>query len=1181
MAEGLAPGPRQQDTASPLRGGKVQRYAAPSVAGPRRELPPLAPIETLFGGGGAAAGALDAATGSPGQPVAAPIRKRVEAASGADLSGVRVHDDPASARAAAAISAHAYADGQHVHFADGQHRPGTAEGDRLLAHELAHTIQARSHGDRGELHGKLEVSQPGDAQETEADAFADAVMSGAPAPTLGAGGTARAARTIHRDAAPAPQLTLMARVPPGVLLTDGVRDPVTDALAREIWVTAGTGGYEQFYVNCPADGTPHFLDDRGAPLITARSFGRAQYDTLIQIPQVQQIAGTGATEQAAACATAIRAAFDEGDGQEILRQLNLGPETVRAAVEYYDARLNDLGGQGLVADIEEHFPGLYDQAVVELRTAGVTVNVDTGVDLASDPTGASAEQNARRVLAMGRIVASPAGALATPGTSITYAVDLPDMLTRQGYTVHGAWSSLHDSSNHPENAWDGLSGPVDSLSWQVTWTEPGVQRVQVGIFGSWPEAPQNIWPFQNWQNDPRVVLLQHTQVVLPQQVAVDAAFATSSLADPQQTKAQLQQYLDAYRAAAEQSGSAIDPSVVAAIEAQIAAIDDVLAPTAEQQRTAIHAVHVATETGQVTPLQVLVAAPDSTTPATAAPTGSGASGSPRTWSIIDATNPNDPRLNGTHIGTGADDAAAIRAAIAEWERLQQYPYGVIRLEIPASVAQEAINYQFATTNERWVDLAEFLQAVGAAVSIAGTFGALICPPLGVLAFAGAALSTAGAVVNMAQGHYFGTATAGSDAMDLLTIATSFFSFGKAIGQGARIMSNGVLRGFVVGELVTNSAQLLVMDAGAITQALQAMQLEDPQQRLDALLNILGNALLNNTLTLISIRSSAVEYGTLGRPLEPQVAAADFLDPTRQIEIGPNIDATADATADAMTGETAADSTPAVLTGEAAADGTAADPTVTADADQAELTTATDSTAPASELVDVNGRPTLAAVQDPMGHPEWPRFRDVMARYGIDEAVASAQWEKVCRGLELQATGGNGEALFQEVADWMVATSGIDQFQKPALWAGWPSGALAQECGFNALGDTSLGDALAPLQLFNGNFPTEIRPLWAAISRAFANQLQGDVHIFMARFSADSIVLTEELPIIRQRQLDGFVGEIIFHAIDPASMPNGDTSNAIFLDASGQPADFMYALGSELDVQAALTARATATSGGGN
>ncbi|HEY0483930.1 MAG TPA: DUF4157 domain-containing protein [Kofleriaceae bacterium] len=896
----MAPEASQQSTRS-LQGGAVHRRPDPGGGSGEARAQP-ASIEGLFGRGGAlndgaAAEALDAAAQSPGQPVAPAVRERIEAAGGVDLSGVRVHDGPASARAASAISAQAYADGQDVHFAAGQHRPGTPEGDRLLAHELAHTIQARSAGGGDALHGKREVSDAGDAHEVEADAFADAVMQGGAVPSLAqAGGGARAARKLHRNPAPAPRLTQIARVPPGVLLTDGVKDPITDALTREIWVAVGIGDHETFYVNCPADGTPHFVDATGAPVPGARSFGRAQYDTLVQNPRVQQVAGAGAAAQAEACAAALRAAFDQRDGQAILRQLNLGPATVRAAVAYYDAKLNNLGGHGLVGDIQQRFPALHDQAVIELRAAGVVVDDDTGIDLARDPTGASRDQNAQNTLAAGLIVASPAGALVTPGTSITYSVQLPDMLTRPGYTVHGAWSCLRDSSNDPAtNAWDPLLGPTDSLSWQVTWTEPGVQKLEVGTYGSWPDAPGNIWPFQNWQNDPRVVMLRYTQVVLPQQVAADAAFATSAVADPAQKRAQLQKYLD-YIAPAGQPAAPADAAAVSAIRAQIAAIDDLLAPAAGRQRTPIHAIHLAEGTGQVTPLQVLVVSPDAAAPATATATPVTPAG-PRTWTIIDATTPGDPHLHGSGTGTAASDADAIRAAIEDWRSRVQYPRGVIKLEVPASVAHEAIAVQFESNGNSAEDLAELLLRVGGTVGTIGFIGMLLCPVLGLAAFAslfgamaitGAAVSGAGAAVHAGETAYYRTGTAASYAIDLLTIATSFFVVGGAIGEGAQILSSGVLRGFVVGGLASGTGQFLVMQEQYIEQVARAMQIQDPKARLDALLSILGDAVVNDGLMLIALNKGVDAYRKLGTLVEPAVAAAELLDPTAQIETGTSI-----------------------------------------------------------------------------------------------------------------------------------------------------------------------------------------------------------------------------------------------------------------------------------------------------
>jgi Domain of unknown function (DUF4157) len=60
---------------------------------------------------------------------------------GGDFSRVRVHDDPAAARAARAIDARAFTLGRDIAFAPGEHAPGTPGGDRLMAHELAHVVQ--------------------------------------------------------------------------------------------------------------------------------------------------------------------------------------------------------------------------------------------------------------------------------------------------------------------------------------------------------------------------------------------------------------------------------------------------------------------------------------------------------------------------------------------------------------------------------------------------------------------------------------------------------------------------------------------------------------------------------------------------------------------------------------------------------------------------------------------------------------------------------------------------------------------------------------------------------------------------------------------------------------------------------------------------------------------------------
>jgi Domain of unknown function (DUF4157) len=88
-----------------------------------------------------------------------------------DLSDVRVHTDEVADKLNRAVSARAFATGTDVYFARGEYSPGSAEGDKLIAHELAHTVQQRGAGQGG----PLTVSQPGDAMEREADSVADSL----------------------------------------------------------------------------------------------------------------------------------------------------------------------------------------------------------------------------------------------------------------------------------------------------------------------------------------------------------------------------------------------------------------------------------------------------------------------------------------------------------------------------------------------------------------------------------------------------------------------------------------------------------------------------------------------------------------------------------------------------------------------------------------------------------------------------------------------------------------------------------------------------------------------------------------------------------------------------------------------------------------------------------------------
>jgi Domain of unknown function (DUF4157) len=110
---------------------------------------------------------IDSTRGS-GQALDTGVSRRLSPQLG-DLSDVRVHTDQTAHDLNHAVSARAFATGTDVYFANDQYKPNTSDGDRLIAHELAHVVQQRG----AAASGPLSVSQPGDALEREADEVAD------------------------------------------------------------------------------------------------------------------------------------------------------------------------------------------------------------------------------------------------------------------------------------------------------------------------------------------------------------------------------------------------------------------------------------------------------------------------------------------------------------------------------------------------------------------------------------------------------------------------------------------------------------------------------------------------------------------------------------------------------------------------------------------------------------------------------------------------------------------------------------------------------------------------------------------------------------------------------------------------------------------------------------------------
>ena len=68
------------------------------------------------------------------------VKTRMESTFNTDFSDVNIHSNSSSAPEVGAL---AYAQGNDVHFAPGQFKPNTSQGQELLGHELTHVVQQR------------------------------------------------------------------------------------------------------------------------------------------------------------------------------------------------------------------------------------------------------------------------------------------------------------------------------------------------------------------------------------------------------------------------------------------------------------------------------------------------------------------------------------------------------------------------------------------------------------------------------------------------------------------------------------------------------------------------------------------------------------------------------------------------------------------------------------------------------------------------------------------------------------------------------------------------------------------------------------------------------------------------------------------------------------------------------
>ena len=184
---------------------------------------------------------------SSGQPLDPATRRLMEPRFGHNFSKVRVHTGREAAESCRTVGATAYTVGQNVVFGNRQYAPQTADGQRLLAHELAHVVQQGAARPRAECVRNLPGSGP-DVDEHPADGI-DSVKG-----SRGSG--TGIARTVSLNRGGAGLMLQRQVADPRALVTDTIKTPRQFKISQWLVEPApggGTSREELYWVDFEVD----------------------------------------------------------------------------------------------------------------------------------------------------------------------------------------------------------------------------------------------------------------------------------------------------------------------------------------------------------------------------------------------------------------------------------------------------------------------------------------------------------------------------------------------------------------------------------------------------------------------------------------------------------------------------------------------------------------------------------------------------------------------------------------------------------------------------------------------------------------------------------------------------------------------------------------------------------------
>jgi hypothetical protein len=130
-----------RDNSGDIYEAEADRISEHVVSGKSRGREPLETTRTNSESGQAIPESVNKVLATPGDSLDHATRGSMEERFGHDFSQVRVHSDQSAKQSAHDVNARAYTVGNDIVFGEQEYSPHTMSGQRLLAHELTHTIQ--------------------------------------------------------------------------------------------------------------------------------------------------------------------------------------------------------------------------------------------------------------------------------------------------------------------------------------------------------------------------------------------------------------------------------------------------------------------------------------------------------------------------------------------------------------------------------------------------------------------------------------------------------------------------------------------------------------------------------------------------------------------------------------------------------------------------------------------------------------------------------------------------------------------------------------------------------------------------------------------------------------------------------------------------------------------------------